>query len=73
MDQHQTGPETGGNAARDPAVVHWPQALGATADDDVDAIISVLPQLPDVPVAGQAAVFERIHDELLADLEAGAD
>jgi hypothetical protein len=71
MDQHETGPETGGNALE--AAVQWPQAVGTTTDDEVDGIISVLPQLPDVPVAGQAAVFERIHDELLANLEAGAD
>ncbi|EMY33066.1 hypothetical protein D477_016915 [Arthrobacter crystallopoietes BAB-32] len=72
MDQHATGPQSGGGAGP-LAEVQWPREVLATSDADVDAIIGDLPQLRGLPAAEQAAVFERIHDELMADLDAGAD
>lgn len=72
MDQHATGPQTG-HGAGPLAEVQWPREVLATSDGEVDAIIAELPRLPGLPVTEQAAVFERLHDELMADLDAGAD
>ncbi|NKX50578.1 hypothetical protein HER39_08360 [Arthrobacter deserti] len=51
----------------------WPAPPGPTGDASVDSILAELPQLPGLPTAEHASFYEQIHDELLADLDAGTD
>ncbi|MFD1214441.1 hypothetical protein ACFQ36_20645 [Arthrobacter sp. GCM10027362] len=51
----------------------WPALPGPTGDDGVDAILADLAQLPGLATAEHAARYEQIHDDLRAELDAGAD
>jgi hypothetical protein len=53
--------------------VAWPALPGPTGDESVDAILADLSGVPGLPAAGQAALYEQLHDDLLADLDAGSD
>jgi len=53
--------------------VAWPAQPDPTGDDSVDGILAQLSGLPGLSIAEQAARYEQIHDELLADLDAGTD
>jgi hypothetical protein len=53
--------------------VVWPAPPDPTGDESVDGILAELSELPGLSMAEQAARYEQIHDELLADLDAGTD
>ncbi|NKX56814.1 hypothetical protein [Arthrobacter mobilis] len=52
--------------------VAWPALPGPTGDGNVDGILADLAQLPGLPTGEHAAHYEQIHDDLLADLDAGS-
>lgn len=64
-------PESAGNGHH--TLPQWPAVGDRTSDESVDAILSNLAQLSDLPVPGHQPVYQQIHDDLLADLETGAD
>lgn len=58
-----------GLGAQEPS---WPaqHSLPATGDAEVDRLLAVLPELPDQDVIEHPAQYERLHQELLAALDA---
>lgn len=46
----------------------FPDSLDSTEDAGVDALMAVLIKIPDLVEAEQPAAYERLHDELLAEL-----
>jgi hypothetical protein len=64
-------PESGESGGR--MQPQWPVPGDSTADESVDAIISNLAGIPDLPVRGHQQVYQQIHDDLLAELETEAD
>lgn len=53
--------------------VGWPAQPDPTGDESVDGILAELSELPGLSMAGQAERYDQIHDDLLADLDAGTD
>lgn len=49
----------------------WPQAPGQTGDDTVDAVLDRLQEVPQLPTAAHAEAYTGVHDQLLAELDAG--
>lgn len=48
----------------------WPDAGAQTEDPAVNAALSVLGQLDDLPSTGHHAVYSALHDSLMAELTA---
>ncbi|HEV7167015.1 MAG TPA: hypothetical protein VGN49_03505 [Micrococcaceae bacterium] len=46
---------------------------GATADAAVEAILRTLDGVRDAPTADHPAIYARLHDQLLAELDADPD
>ncbi|MCG2623798.1 hypothetical protein LVY72_18040 [Arthrobacter sp. I2-34] len=53
--------------------VAWPAQPDPTGDESVDGILAELSELPELSMSGQAERYDQIHDDLLADLDAGTD
>jgi len=51
-------------AGVDPALAATPASAPGTGDLRVDAALTLLDRLPELPVAEHAPVFERVHAEL---------
>ncbi|AJT40645.1 hypothetical protein [Psychromicrobium lacuslunae] len=50
---------------------NWPEAVTATGDSAVDQVLGGLDELPETPIDEHPASYQRLHDELLAELESG--
>ncbi|NYE93836.1 hypothetical protein FHU41_000057 [Psychromicrobium silvestre] len=51
----------------------WPEAVAATGDSAVDNVLVGLGQLPDLPTEAHPALYQRLHDDLLAELDSSPD
>lgn len=62
---------TGQSSLLDSGPANWPEAVTATGDSAVDEVLSSLDELPATPTQEHPAIYQRLHDELLAELESG--
>lgn len=53
--------------------VEWPQDNTKTGDDSVDSILGQLQNLPRLPTTAHTEAHAQVHEELLAELDAGGD
>lgn len=53
--------------------VEWPGDDAKTGDESVDSILGQLQGLPRLPTAAHTEAYAQVHEELLAELDAGGD
>lgn len=56
-----------------PAKAAWPDEVTKTGDGSVDAVLSQLQGLPDLPTAEQTQAYTEMHDSLRYQLDADGD
>lgn len=70
MSERPANPDQGSLLPREPA--NYPQELVATADAGVDTVLETLASVPEAPVAEHPELYQRVHDELAAELDTDA-